>query len=446
MHNLDFLKCYYRPSFFRMKIDLPVDLSSLNDITDGTFALYFHEYIHFLQDISTIYGLMNISTITYYIQDVAHRVGKQEEKTFYPPMPLINDGRDFGYTNYSLKPIYIGSPINPKRKHIKIISYNIEQTLWGSNAGEKIDVVKIVTTDSTSRETFNFNLGGNHITEGMAILCERQVYHELLTAQGHIFPVDEYPYLVAQQLAEIIYPELATQSILVVAVCDAALMTYHPGLNFIRLLEHLKGISFLDQAEEIKDLYVAAYNFFKNGHADFAVVLETVREQIKLNFKVDHFEGNNNWIDLLFDRIKAIRTKMPEFITDIISSGELKHNPFFASVHNLLGSPLVINGEDIGTFSLPQNFDNVNFYPHLFWAINQTLRIFLDKEPLPCELKEHCLKSESPENKIKVDHRCDSAPWSRCNDNDLCPFAVMWKHWALTTYVPVLNNKGGQIL
>ena len=63
--QLDFIKCYYRPSFFHMKIDLPVDLGDLNEITDATFALYLHEYIHFVQDISTIYGLMNITTINY---------------------------------------------------------------------------------------------------------------------------------------------------------------------------------------------------------------------------------------------------------------------------------------------------------------------------------------------------------------------------------------------
>ncbi|MDF2433758.1 MAG: hypothetical protein JWP44_3389 [Mucilaginibacter sp.] len=440
MENLDFLKCYYRPSFFRMRIDVPVDLSDLSSVTDGTFALYFHEYIHFIQDISTIYGLMNISTITYYIQDVAHRIGKQTRDSFQSPIPLVNDGRDAGYDNFLLKPIYIGSPINPKHKNIDIISYSRQAIQWGTNSVELIDVVNIEAKDIDTGEIFQFQLGGNHICEGMAYLCEREVYETILQQQGHSLPADEYPYLVAQKLAELIYPDLALQPVLVVASCDAALMTYHPGLSYTKLLEHLKATSFLDTAVEIVDLYKVAATYLKGSHENFETVLETVREQIKLNFKVEHFEGNNNWIDILFDRIKAFRTNVPDFVTDLIQFGELRQNQFFIQFHALMGSPLVINGEDDGTISLPSNFNNSNFHPHLFWAINQVLRVFSNNKPLPCELKDHCIKSQGPGNNIVVDHRCDTAPWSRCNDRELCPFAVMWKHWSLAKYEPTFES------
>ena len=126
-------KCYYKPSFFNMKIDLPIDLMDLNNLEDGAMGLYFHEYIHYLQDISTIYGLMNISTITYYIQACAHYV--QKDKTsfkFKAPIDLkdivnTEDSNDKGLINFKLRKTYIGSSISTKYRYIANLNYSIEE-------------------------------------------------------------------------------------------------------------------------------------------------------------------------------------------------------------------------------------------------------------------------------------------------------------------------------
>ena len=438
--NLDFLKCYYRPSFFRMKIDLPVKLDSLLDLTDATFALYFHEYIHFIQDISTIYGLVNISTITYYIHESAHGIPKLKNKEFETPISLVSTKDDYGYNNFLLKPYYIGSPINPKHKKIEILCYKREQIQWGGKEHEILDIIKVEANDTETDEKFWFELGGNHITEGMAYSCEHYVYSEILKQQNQSLPADDYPYLVAQKLVEIIYPELAKEPLFVIAACDASLMTYHPGLSFIRLLENLKQTYFINRATDLKQLYIEANNLSKGTHADFDTILEQVKSQIKLNFRADQFEGNNQWIEILFERIKIFRNEIPEFITDFLQFGDLKKNQFFGIFHKLFGSPLVINGDHEGTISLPDSFNADNFHPSLFWAINQMLRVFSDKNPIPCELKSYCIKSKQVDNKIVVDDRCDTAPWTRCSDKDLCPFATMWRHWALCGYEPQSVN------
>ena len=440
MENLEFLKCYYRPSFFRMKIDVPVDFNNLLEISDATFSLYLHEYIHFLQDISTIYGLMNISTITYYLHDVAHRLTKQDSKEFKVPIELINDHRDYGYNNFKLKPIYIGSSINPKKEKIEITGYRKDKIQWGDAASEVIDVIYVEGIDLRNQQSFSFQLGGNHITEGMAYLSERFVYEEILSKDGVVMPVDEYPYLVAQKIAELIYPEFGKEELLVIAACDVSLMSYHPGLNFVRLLEYFRDISFLKETVELSHLYKEGQSFLKGTHVDFEVLIEVVRSELKKNFKVEHFEGNNIWIDILFDRIKHFRLAIPEFITDILQFGDPKKNRFFGELHRVLGSPLVINAESDATICIPVNFIPDNFHVSLFWAINQMMRVFSNNSPTPCEMKDYCIVSKKVDDKIVVDERCDTAPWKRCYDKDLCPFAVMWKHWGLKDHYPKLNN------
>jgi hypothetical protein len=439
MEDLEFIKCYYRPSFFQMKIDLPVDLGKLGEATDGTLSLYLHEYIHFIQDISTIYGLMNISTINYYIQDCASRIYKEGNKAFEVPQHLKSREGDSGFLNFNLRPIYLGSKINPKYKRIEIVSYS-----WGKENIAKnsfIDRIDVTIRELEYNNEIDISLGGNLITEGMAYLAERYVYSEILESQGHTIEAYDYPYSVVEKIVQYIYPELAQYHILLIAICDCSLMTYHPGLSFIRVLEYLKECKFIEKNIEDENIISTLYNeasiLLKGNHVDFDVILENVRDSVKKSFKVEHFEGNNKWVDILFDRIKSFRNNRPEFITEFLQFGDLKKNEFFGIFHKLLGSPLVLNSEYEGTITLPDGFVPDNFHPHLFWAINQMLRIFSNNNPTPCELKEYCIKSKEVEDpNIVIDERCDNAPWTRYGDKDLCPMGVMWKHWALSEFYP----------
>ena len=445
INQLDFLKCYYRPAFFQIKIDLPVDLGNLGEVTDGTLSLYLHEYIHFIQDISTIYGLINISTINYYIQDCAARISRQTEKEFSIPLKLIERKEDFGYLNFNLQPIYLGSKINPKRREVSFISYSKENAVINEN-NDYIETIVLNLYDDIQNEKFNVNLGGNLVTEGMAYLAERYVYSKTLKEQGHYIPVDEYPYCVIEKIAQSIYADLAEFDILLIAICDCCLMTYHPGLSFIKSLEFLKQERFIqdheNDSEIITKLYQTLSAHLKGNHLDFNTVIDDVRKSIQKSFKVEHFEGNNKWIDILFDRIKVFRNNRPEFIVDFLQLGDLKTNELFSCFHKLLGSPLVLNGENLATITLPSGFNPINFQPYLFWAINQMLRIFSNNNPTPCELKDFCKKSkEISDPNIVIDERCDTAPWKRFNDINLCPMGIMWKHWALSGYTPIPEKR-----
>ncbi|MDR1500666.1 MAG: hypothetical protein LBI58_06760, partial [Tannerellaceae bacterium] len=57
----------YNTSAFSIVLDLPIDLTNFKEeLNEFQFSLYLHEYIHFLQDISTVYGLMKFSNIILY--------------------------------------------------------------------------------------------------------------------------------------------------------------------------------------------------------------------------------------------------------------------------------------------------------------------------------------------------------------------------------------------
>lgn len=67
----------YYPAFFemRLKVDSMIDL---NICSDSDFSLFFHEYVHFLQDLMTTYGLTNCYYVGEYIQSTVNDIYQHE--------------------------------------------------------------------------------------------------------------------------------------------------------------------------------------------------------------------------------------------------------------------------------------------------------------------------------------------------------------------------------
>ena len=52
---------FYEPSFFRLHIETDNSIENINNLNDRDFSTFLHEYIHFIQDTTTYYGLNNIN-------------------------------------------------------------------------------------------------------------------------------------------------------------------------------------------------------------------------------------------------------------------------------------------------------------------------------------------------------------------------------------------------
>ena len=430
--HLNFGNCYYRPSFFHMKIDLPVDFTNLNEIPEGAFGLYLHEYIHFVQDISTIYGLMNISTINHYIQTCASKIFKDKKHKFDVPIPLEENSNpiDYGYSNFKLRPIYIGTSIKEKSKSISDFSYTLEPYEFEPN--RFIDIVKIEFKDTQSGKFRSLEFGGNHVTEGMAYLCE-QYQHK-----GILNEADAYPYKLITEIVKVEYPQIINEEGLLITICDAALMSYHPGLSFVRLVKFLKKKNIHQSEETLVEIYHSCLAEIKGSHVDFEVLADNVKSEIKKNFNADYYQDIKDWVDTIFDRIKIFRREVPTFVNDMVIYGKPKENQFFAYFLRAIGSPIVIDADFNGTISLPQGFNptSQNFSPAIFWAINQILKVFYKDSLSPCELIHYCTKSKEHDPNINVDDNCTNSPWLKATETNLCPFAQIWHHWALKDFAP----------
>ena len=82
----------YYPAFFEMKLKIDGELD-LNTCSDMDFALFFHEYIHFLQDITTSYGLTRCYSYGEYVNSVVNDIITKPKGGIHVPY-LYDDNRD----------------------------------------------------------------------------------------------------------------------------------------------------------------------------------------------------------------------------------------------------------------------------------------------------------------------------------------------------------------
>lgn len=80
----------YIPAFFEMYLKIDGDID-LNTMSEKDFSLFFHEYIHFLQDITTTYGLTTCYAYGEYIQSVVNDIYEKGRQEFEVPYIYIDN-------------------------------------------------------------------------------------------------------------------------------------------------------------------------------------------------------------------------------------------------------------------------------------------------------------------------------------------------------------------
>lgn len=445
---------YYIPSFFRIKLGVFANFMDVPNIPYGSFAVFFHEYVHYLQDVTTLYGLMNLSVTTYFVRSVAHKVVGMSEGEFDVPQEIEDDDRDFGFCNLCLRKYYVGSSINPKHQIVEVLNYEV---LTDTIKGQPLDYVKVEYIDVTTGKNHSCIFGGNILTEGMAYMTERRCYQSVFADNGCEYPdTPDYPYMMNLKLAQIIYPELAQYLVMIIGVADIALLTYNPGLTFVRLLEYLRGIDFakrlngkgyIDKEEDCDELYRIGYEFTNFSIEELAQVQDYVYNEIAEYFKMPIAAELNDWVSRVWEKARQLREIAPHYILDVILGywGDVRNNKVFCSIYLGLGTPLVINADDEGTIVPPQGFKpSENFMPGLYWAIDEIRRIFGgDPCARECLLKDYCRWSSTQEgSNITVNDRCETAPWLRAQEDiDFCPVGAIWRHWGLTGHTPRFKDE-----
>ena len=428
---------FYRPTFFKMQVNHSADLTNLNLLSDIPSAIYLHEYIHFLQDITTTYGFTNISTVVDYIKYVNELAINGTSRTFTVPVtPRPSPANDVSF-NLKLKKEYVGSVDDILTATVSYVTKQTK-TITLKNGNVNLDTIIVDYLDNNGQKCFH-QFGSHCIVESMAFMIENSIYPNLLE------PTPDFPYKSAQKVIEFEYPTFLHNPLNALALCDASLGTFNPGEFFFTMLSKMKSENYLPPTPEDVYRYCASnvsFNF--NGAINFNQLLlstsASASSQLCDYFTTSIFGDNRYWINNTIATAVDLRLTNPFFILEIARGGRIQTNIPFMSVFKKLGSPMVTNLNDEGTFYSPLQ-SSLNIKPEYMWAISQVYGLYMKplvNNPRKCELKLWCQASCYSQNITDYTNtNCYNSPWLRITDPQLCSFASIWKTWGLENETPI---------
>lgn len=417
---------YYTPAFFHINIGTNVSFSQFSDMD---FSIYLHEYIHFIQDTTTIYGLNNMYVYSEYIRFAINSAYNSKNKRFNIPILPTEDNKDNVYLNMKINNLTNGD--SNEIKTIKdIISINIidEPTGVLGSPVDNIESVVVQCIDDKGND-FILSFGALSIMENMAYLMEQ------MTCSDYAHSPD-YPYSFVEKITEKIYPQFGENRLNVLALCDLSLQYNNPGKVLVQYLQEMLSNKWLPtNPEELYDEIYSRKNSINNKgeislEQNFNILADIVKQQTQGYFNDPQiFTDIRSWIEQLLGTAKKIRSRNRYFILDVAKGGNIKTNKAFEQLFREIGTPLISNDTGECTLFYPGQPEGVEL--GYFSAIGQIISIF-EKGNYDCSLHPICIK-----NGNEVDNRCQSAPWERSNDIKLCPVALLWKHWKLKDYAPI---------
>ena len=421
-----FTRGYYTPSFYRLVVNAIYDLADLDELENERlpFSTFFHEYLHFLQDISTSFGLMNgmiiLNEVKYFNAYAINQKG-----SFDIPIPL-NNNPDVEISR-QMRIVYMGSVIGDNLDKVQFVRKVESNVVLPAPFNKKLEkvVVGFRKTDGSIKEV---DFGGLALVESMAHIAQTHFYPEV----NH----DSIPYKLAQLVANHIYPEFAKNNLYVFALCDACLLTFHPGLTFYEFLHGIKNDSKIPHSEE--EVYEMFFSTVSgNGKSILNLFCESSDQaQIEFThyFTTDLYNNEKDWIVSILERAKQFRLKNPSFLLELLKQ-EKANSYYFKQIIRELGSPLIQNINTNTHIFIPQGFDHIPIRVDIFSAIGEIFKVF-DSGKCECALINYCRNSE---NGNITDERCKSEPWTRSRDVQLCGFGILWKMWGLGETRPKTN-------
>lgn len=427
----------YMPAFFQMylKVDGRIDL---NTCSDRDFTLFFHEYIHFLQDLTTTYGLTQCFYYGEYIQTAVNDIHKQNKGEFTVPIRYDEPSHHVKIANI-ITDTTMGDCYSDARY------FNVENVSLDSIDNLPIDcpeIDHIHVVDVESREGDFFSFGAYAIKESIAYILERLVARDYEESP-------EFPYCSAEKIVEYIFPVFGKNILNTLALCDISLMFSNPAEVFYTTLMQLKRKNYVptkphDLYAQLKNAKVDSFGKIADPFSHYRMVAEEARKKFKSYFYTGEHSDLHlayyEWIDRLFDFSINMRINEPSFLLDLCNDGYARLNNTFSRLVNNLGSPLIRNMRQ-DYFSIKP--DGIGGWTSEVMKSVSQIHELLHDGKLQCSLYPWCVNSDNEQKEepafepinpsIEI---CLHKPWERCNSNDLCPFAMLWKNWNLVGYIP----------
>lgn len=416
----------YIPTFFEMHVATRDDDMTINQMSDGDATVLFHEYIHFLQDITTFYGLNNLYVQSEYLHSVVNRV--KGNLQFQVPY-MIRDNKDNVLLNQKICRLTNGD----SEESSFYLVHSVDE--WSDDLADDFisnppisEIKNIVLNQNDNMRSF----GAIAIMESMAYILER-----LCSPNAYVSSPD-YPYRAAELVAIYYDAKFGNDLLRVLALCDMSLQNSNPGLCFVNIMKLVgEGKLLFDTPESIYDYFYnrrvkSVYGRVTSWQDSYNKLLNQVDTCLQDYIKgIDSLKSYHEWINHLVDFSRDWCNNDRYFLLKMARKNDLKKNDCWGYTVARIGSPLMVNANN-HYFKLPYDGMQEGESVEMYAALKEIYKLFLEGNK-PCGLLTWCNDSlESTPNEL-----CNTAPWKKVGETKLCPYAFFWRHWGLTGCEPV---------
>ena len=423
---------FYEPGFLHLRVNTDLDISDLNELmrnhkTQQYFSTFLHEYIHFLQDITTTSGLLAAHFYIDFIKAVNWTIRNDGKAEFKVPVQISNTNNV--EANIKLREVYRGEASGSAL--IKYDRYSTEEVNIKDKNNKEYKPLKynVHYYDLKTRAGRTLHFGYTCLKEYVA----HAVQKNYLAKTDHA----DIPYQIAELIVKSEYPEFGDNPMFIVALCDASLMCFHPAQMFFNTLERMKADKFVPNST--KSIYEFAYkdlNFqgesgIETVESLFQKIVNQVDQQFSDALQSEPFQPNYKWLKHILTEAQNLRINNPNFMCELIEVENKLSDDFF-KVFKALGTPFFTNKSEKGGFVPPENYQDLPLQPYQLLVFKQIINVYNGQQS--CSMYDFC--KTRPDMDI-TNELCKTSPWKRAKEPELCPFAQLWRTWGLTDDIPV---------
>lgn len=412
----DDVLAFYKPAFLGMQVNVnakELDFSNWNSISEHDLTVFFHEYIHFLQDISTVWGVNNIYVYGEYITGSVERILNLPTGEFRIPFHIVDENENIKLNQDTIN-VTLGDTGSIQCFEIKEIVEN-EYELLCNEETISIPEIQLAIDGENGEDIIVF--GARAIQENMAYLMEK------LCSPNSFEPSPEFPYSAAEKVCDFIIPGFSEKQLIVLALCDMSLQYTNPGKCFVSTMYEIKdGVINIECAEDVYDYFYSKeetpLDVFKEiGGLKDSAIGHLMGYMDPCNPKLSEFYL---WISKIFNFSQQWRRSNKYLLLELAQAGMLSKNKIFKCILNDVGTPLIKTADS-------RYLKYQKEYGVEYMNVVSQLNDLFGKASIACDIIDYC-------NPVDCKDICVQRPWE--NKPRDCPFKEIWDHFKLNEYVP----------
>lgn len=394
----DILGCFF-PGFFQISLNTSAD--SLAALNVNERATYVHEYIHFMQDTTTGFGISNLAFKMHQFSNLFSGINHCTNfkdcydryiKLLEGNRVIQSESQEFLCENCDTE----GDGYNQNICCNELISINLDS--------ESHSFILEFKNLYNLNSPYMYRFTGCNIKEWMAYFIESKIFHKDTNF------VPRFPYKIVDEIISFMFPDSLSDKE-IIQLCDLALQSTRPGYEFINCLEHVRRGGSIEQlwTEDIVACNLITgkeEESFKIYESSLKIVeSEKFKEALECSYSGECRRDIYDYVYEICTKGANYRIKKRNLLfSELINEDEYGILEKIEFLHRNIGAPNIFNIENNRYFgAFAENQAGAAYFPVLRTLVN---RVFSSEHSLKCPYYNNCIMPQHEYHKREL-----------CNEN-----------------------------